>query len=820
MFDWPALVGAARLPARSRFRRVYAFDTEFSADRARRLACIQWLWFDLRSGEVSEPRIAHAHDDEGASAFRAALADPKTLIVGLNTSIDMWVGAAAWGLRREVAEAYAQRRVGDVMLRELFEHLARPAYEAWMRQEPLDPEDAAGQQGRRWRVWRKKRWSVGAGGWDPYVADGGSVAKGLARPLRRVSMAAILWRRFGLDVTADKGPDSWRLRYGELIDVPLAEWPEEAVRYALQDAPKTLAPWLSQCSRPERQPFDRPELRWWDKLAGGPDGALLLAHEADRANYAWVLQDIACGPGFPVDHEYAQEVRDEYAALEEAALAVMRGCKRWRAEDGREVWAEDCFDACDALEVEEVEEVDGHAIDPVRGTIKRNPPADEARRLYLPSDVAPALTDTGRKKAAEYEGRPLREWPEAARGYVSTSGHSVCYVLSPRTDDAAALVKDPIKGLGWPAERVAAAIRATASPLLAGKNVAKKAHTIGGVVDRFLGTDAANPDYWPLLRTGRVSARGDLPQNLSQKGRIRECLRPREGHALLVADYGQIELVAFAWLLDRVTEAASGYPANSYTGPLTAAINAGQDAHILLGLELLRRPEGWDHDRAKRLRKAIEGALEAHGHDVAAAREAVPGLEWDFGLGQLLPARQKAKAGNYGYGGGMGPRGFVRAQARQGTLFTIDEAAEIRRLWWQTWQVAPYFDMVSDLDAKARKLKCGISVRVPGSGMLLGGGTYTQSANVLFQGLCAMLLAQAADRVWRACEGLDGPSPLAGGRIVHLIHDETIAEVPVGCAEEALPELQRLMLAPAAELLPGMLVTTSGAILTDRWRKC
>jgi len=51
------------------------------------------------------------------------------------------------------------------------------------------------------------------------------------------TLEGIVQRRFGVDLSADKkGPDAWRLRYSELDDVPLEQWPDEAVRYVLDDA--------------------------------------------------------------------------------------------------------------------------------------------------------------------------------------------------------------------------------------------------------------------------------------------------------------------------------------------------------------------------------------------------------------------------------------------------------------------------------------------------------------------------------------------------------------------------------------------------------
>lgn len=799
-FDWGALWEAARPRLQGRrFTRVLALDTEFDAcwfERPRvidhpRLACVQMVGLDLVTGQVSEPILYHNTDPAARASFEAALADHGCLIVGLNTSIDMWVCADAWGLADAVAEKYNRGEVGDVDLRERMDALARPGREAWVSE--ADPDDDADahssapwRRKKGFRVWRKHRWSAGAGAFDAF-GNAGSIVKGLPKGKRLTSMEAVIWRRFGVDLAEDKkGEDSWRLRYGELVDVPLAQWPLAAVLYAIKDGPRTLAAWLHQAARPP-MPYERAGA-WWDGLTGGVDGAALFEHEADRAEYAWILETIAQGPGFPVDLPYAQSVHARYQALEGAARGIL-----------------------DAAGV----------IDHKKDSIKKAPVLAACQAAYLASDVPPDPTDTGRKKFPKVEGTPLRDWPEEARQYVSTGGNSVQWVLNPQGDDACAIVDDPVNGLDWSADRLAAAVAATAAPIVVAKNVAAKAHAMGGVVAKFIECEAARPDYNPLLNTGRCSARGDLPQNLGRGGYIRECLRPRPGWALTISDYAQIELVAFSWLLDRITEKVCGYPRNSYQGPLTQAINAGKDAHILLGLRIMRAPDDFTHDRAKALKAQVEGILDALGGDKSRAKAEHPDIVWDIALA-MLDARQKAKAGNYGYGGGMGPRGFVRAQAKQGTMFTLDEAADIHREWKAIWETGPYFAFISEMDRKGSKNNTGIMLRVPGSGLRAGGRTFTQAANILFQGLCAKLMKDAAKLIYRACEG-HGPGPrsaLYGGRIVHLIHDETIGEHPIDRAPEALAEQRRLMVEPARWLLPGMTVKTSGAILEERWRKC
>lgn len=53
----------------------------------------------------------------------------------------------------------------------------------------------------------------------------------------KFDLASLVSQYFNEDISADKkDPDSWRLRYSELEDVKLENWPEEAKQYALDDS--------------------------------------------------------------------------------------------------------------------------------------------------------------------------------------------------------------------------------------------------------------------------------------------------------------------------------------------------------------------------------------------------------------------------------------------------------------------------------------------------------------------------------------------------------------------------------------------------------
>lgn len=60
-------------------------------------------------------------------------------------------------------------------------------------------------------------------------------------PIMRFDLATLVNKYFETDISADKkDPDAWRLRYSELDGVPLCDWPDKAVQYAIDDSIWTL----------------------------------------------------------------------------------------------------------------------------------------------------------------------------------------------------------------------------------------------------------------------------------------------------------------------------------------------------------------------------------------------------------------------------------------------------------------------------------------------------------------------------------------------------------------------------------------------------
>lgn len=56
------------------------------------------------------------------------------------------------------------------------------------------------------------------------------------KPLNRLDLASLVKHYFQVDISASKTADAWRLRYSELDNVPISEYPIEASQYAIDDS--------------------------------------------------------------------------------------------------------------------------------------------------------------------------------------------------------------------------------------------------------------------------------------------------------------------------------------------------------------------------------------------------------------------------------------------------------------------------------------------------------------------------------------------------------------------------------------------------------
>jgi hypothetical protein len=175
-----------------------AIDTETKLIEAGRLdpdlVCVSYC------DESLEPILSHQADPNLAACLHNAFENHE--IVGANFSFDACVLIRRFpSLLRPILKAYDEGRVHDVQLRQRLLDLAEGELDF------------------------------------ATLVDGTTVKK-------YYSLAA-LYDRYGFGLMS-KGEDTWRLRYGELIDTPLEQWPQAAKEYALLDAKATLRVFLAQ----------------------------------------------------------------------------------------------------------------------------------------------------------------------------------------------------------------------------------------------------------------------------------------------------------------------------------------------------------------------------------------------------------------------------------------------------------------------------------------------------------------------------------------------------------------------------------------------
>ncbi|MFA7158876.1 MAG: DNA polymerase, partial [Kiritimatiellia bacterium] len=140
------------------------------------------------------------------------------------------------------------------------------------------------------------------------------------------------------------------------------------------------------------------------------------------------------------------------------------------------------------------------------------------------------------------------------------------------------------------------------------------------------------PHYNLLTNTGRTSCSGPNVQQLPRENHIRECIVPAPGHIFLACDYSGIELCTLA----QLTWSRFGQ------SRMRELINQGVDLHRFTASQILKKNE-------------VEVTSEE---------------------------RRKAKAANFGVGGGMGAKGLVAyAWTTFGVKMTVLEGEQWREHW-------------------------------------------------------------------------------------------------------------------------------------------
>jgi hypothetical protein len=271
-----------------------------------------------------------------------------------------------------------------------------------------------------------------------------------------------------------------------------------------------------------------------------------------------------------------------------------------------------------------------------------------------------------------------------------------------------------------------------------------------------------------VRRDPKPNADGSYPPT------VRGCFVPRDGYRLCSIDWGQMELHAWAQVcLDLLGRS-----------DLAKMLNDGIDVHCKLGSLITGRT----YEEVYRARKTEAWAKDA---------------------------RQMAKAANFGFPGGLGAKKFCAyAKGSWGLVLTEKQGEELREAWRRMLSEADiYFAYISRLVEEGTDQQI-VQTR---SNRLRGGVGFTDGANGFFQGLAADCAKDAGFdlaeafyvRPERACYG---------SRLVNMVHDEFLFEVPIDRDHEAAMDANSIMEAAGRRWMPDCPPRSEPALMM-RWYK-
>jgi len=524
------------------------------------LVCLTWT---ERQGSELTRNILSPRD--GVEWFRAQLEDRDVAIGGHNVTFDLAVMVASEAERYQfelmalVFRALAEGRISCTMMRESLLLLA-----------------------------------LGVLSSDP--------REGNKKPL--TNLGACAKRRLGLDISADKkNPDAWRLRYSELLGIPIDLWPEDAVRYAVDDPRISMLIYENQQAEAERDGYTDPDQPW------------LIVDEGRKIAAAWALH-LCSAWGMRTDPERVATTtaRIELASQAVESLLLSTGLGEAKTKQGKPyvgqkrkkvqervagVYAGLGIDSArlrlltegdgEDEESEGEDEEDSGDLTPEQGRIleaivKDPSNVDLPLVAAISNQLEPyplvrfawrdAKTDEEKELAGQHLGMicldrtgqeftlPFSKETGVIAGKcegqviskIDPAGGGTSY-RDKRTGAIVTPLTPPSKS--FPEGQVSwgrAVLEESGDPvllILAALGRVTKLRTTY-VPQLIHGTiHPIQPRYWIPKESGRTSCSGPNVQNLPAFGGIRECFVARDGWAILAADIDQAECVAWAqWCLE------------------------------------------------------------------------------------------------------------------------------------------------------------------------------------------------------------------------------------------------------------------------------
>lgn len=282
-----------------------------------------------------------------------------------------------------------------------------------------------------------------------------------------------------------------------------------------------------------------------------------------------------------------------------------------------------------------------------------------------------------------------------------------------------------------------------------------------------------HPRYYVLgARSSRTSCTKPNIQNQPRRPGLRECYVPRKGFLFLACDFDSQEMRTLAQtLLDTVdgTTLANKYNKDRYYDP-----------HLDFAASIMQISIDEARERLKQKDKEVKDM------------------------------RQTTKMVNFGFMGGMEPKGFVKYAKGFGVTLSLDRAEELQELWFnQIPEMRLYLAGCERIASTQNEFK------IPKSGFIRSDITKYSAANGFVQGLGAHASKQALWDVTYKCMTTELMSDC---HPVIFIHDEIILEVPEHKVHEVALEVESTMIASMEKWTPDVPAAAS-AVAMRRWSK-
>lgn len=542
-------------------------------------------------------------------------------------------------------------------------------------------------------------------------------AKGTSRK-KEYSLKELADEYLGIDM--DKS--TWRTGYGRLAKLPLAQWPQGAIDYAVDDSEYAGLIWWAQRDKAFEEESETGEI---------PDSQ-------NQAKYHFGLH-LASVWGIRTDPKQVYAFKAMLLRARGQLLQVLKGVYARTS-----IFSEPSSCSHNVVESKSGARACrtcGETWEPfIRPNGKKNLKAIKSAVYALAeqAEVNPKLTKAGIKKA---ENDEINE--ENLLKFISTKAEDLEDLLALHERETPNDLEEALQ--------------------LGAEALAREVDIFDGLtllswyngVDKLLGTympaleqgttRPINARYKPLVETGRASCARPNLMNLPKAPGVRECYVPRPGFLFCSVDYEALELHTLAQVCLELLGESS----------LADALNQGLDPHLLLAVEWLIGGEKLSYDEAKKIRKD-----ELHPRHK-----------------EVVKARNLAKAANFGLPGGLGAQKFKDFCKASGTLISLEEAKDLKEAWFKQWpEMRKYFKYIQTLLEVSEDDLQYVTVEQVFSERIRGKARYTAACNSYFQGLAADGAKLAVYELSKACYRSNGT--LKGSRLVVFVHDETIMEHP------------------------------------------